>query len=57
MKIMAFNSSPRGDGESKTEMMLNALVSGMRDAGAVVEVAHLREKKIKYCESIVRNSK
>ena len=33
MKILALNSSPRGDGQSKTELMLNALVAGMREAG------------------------
>ena len=26
MKVMALNSSPRGDGQSKTGMMLNSLV-------------------------------
>ena len=30
-------------------MMLDALVQGMRDAGAEVETIHLREKKIKNC--------
>ena len=47
MKILALNSSPRSGGQSKTEIMLNALVSGMRKAGADVEVVHLRKKKIK----------
>ena len=45
MKILALNSSPRGGGQSKTEMMLNYLVEGMRDAGAAVEIVNLREKK------------
>ena len=49
MKIMALNSSPRSDGESKTELMLNALVEGMREAGAVVDVVALRDKKIRNC--------
>ena len=49
MKILALNSSPRSGGQSKTEIMLNALVSGMRKAGADVEVVHLRKKKIKKC--------
>ena len=49
MKILALNSSPRSGGQSKTEIMLNALVSGMRKAGADVEVVHLRKKKIKNC--------
>ena len=41
MKILALNSSPRGGGQSKTEIMLNALVAGMREAGAEVEVVDL----------------
>ena len=49
MKILALNSSHRANGESKTEIMLNSLVEGMRDAGAEVEVVDLRKKKIKNC--------
>ena len=49
MKILALNSSPRGDGQSKTELMLNSLVEGMRSAGAEVEVIDLREKKVNNC--------
>lgn len=49
MRILAINSSPRRTGESKTEMMLNCLVGGMREAGAEVDVVHLREKTIKNC--------
>ena len=49
MKILALNSSPRGDGESKTELMLNSLVEGMRSAGAEVEVIDLRKKKVNNC--------
>ena len=49
MKILALNSSPRTDGESKTEIMLNALVNGMREAGAEVEVVALRKKRINFC--------
>ena len=49
MKVLALNSSPRGSGQSKTELMLNCLVKGMRDAGAEVEVVALREKTIKNC--------
>ena len=45
MKILAINSSPRSGGRSKTELMLNHLVKGMRDAGAEVDVVNLREKK------------
>lgn len=51
MKVMAINSSPRtGSGESKTEMMLNSLISGMRQAGAEVNLVHLRDKKVRYCQ-------
>jgi multimeric flavodoxin WrbA len=49
MKVLAINSSPRGEGESKTGLMLNSLVKGMREAGAEIEVVHLRKKKINNC--------
>lgn len=49
MKVLAVNSSLRRDGESRTELMLSHLVSGMREAGAEVEVVNLRDKNIKYC--------
>jgi multimeric flavodoxin WrbA len=49
MKVMALNSSPRGEGQSKTELMLTHLVQGMQEAGAEVEVVELRKKKIHYC--------
>jgi putative sterol carrier protein/putative NADPH-quinone reductase len=49
MKILALNSSPRGDGQSKTGIMLNSLVEGMREAGAEVEVVSLSKKTIKPC--------
>lgn len=49
MKVLAINSSPRVGGISKTGMMLDALVKGMRDAGSDVETIHLREKKVKNC--------
>ena len=49
MKIFAINSSPRSRGQSKTDLMLNQLVEGMRDAGARVEVVNLRAKNIKNC--------
>ncbi len=49
MKVLALNSSPRGEGQSKTRIMLSHLVRGMAQAGADVEVVHLREKKIKNC--------
>jgi multimeric flavodoxin WrbA len=49
MKILAINSSPRTGAESKTELMLNHLVNGMREAGGDVEAVNLREKKINHC--------
>jgi FMN-dependent NADH-azoreductase/putative sterol carrier protein len=49
MKVLALNSSPRGAGQSKTEWMLEHLVTGMRKAGAEVEIVDLRKKKINYC--------
>lgn len=49
MKVLALNSSPRTGGQSKTELMLNALVEGMREAGADVEVVDLRTKKVNNC--------
>ena len=49
MKVLALNSSPRSAGESKTELMLNHLVKGMQEAGADVEIVHLRKKKINHC--------
>lgn len=49
MKVIALNSSPRGEGISKTGMLLDALAEGMREAGAEVETIHLRQKKINKC--------
>lgn len=49
MKVLAINSSLRGGGQSRTELMMTHLVKGMREAGAEVEVVHLRKKKVKYC--------
>ncbi len=51
MKVLALNSSPRGADQSKTELMLDSLVDGMRSAGANVDIVHLRSKKINYCIS------
>ena len=52
MKVLALNSSPRGEGQSKTGLMLNPLVLGMRDAGAEVEVVDLRKKTIRNCSGL-----
>lgn len=49
MKVYAINSSARVGGHSKTEMMLDHLVQGMRSAGAEVEVVNIFKQKIKYC--------
>jgi len=49
MQVLALNSSPRGAGQSKTNLMLTPLVEGMQDAGAEVEVIELRRKTIKNC--------
>ena len=38
MKVLALNSSPRVGRESKTEIMLDALFQGMKEAGAEVEI-------------------
>jgi multimeric flavodoxin WrbA len=49
MKVLALNSSARTGGESRTVLLLNRLVKGMRQAGATVSVVHLRQKNIKNC--------
>jgi len=49
MKVLALNSSPRGGDQSKTSIMLNQLVLGMRDVGAEVEVVELRKKTVRNC--------
>jgi putative NADPH-quinone reductase len=49
MKVLALNSSPRSEDQSKTELMLSHLAQGMREAGAEVEVVALRDKKVKNC--------
>jgi multimeric flavodoxin WrbA/putative sterol carrier protein len=49
MKVIAINSSPRGEKVSKTGLMLEALIKGMRKAGADVESIHLRKKVVKNC--------
>ncbi|MBW1680791.1 MAG: NAD(P)H-dependent oxidoreductase [Deltaproteobacteria bacterium] len=49
MKVLALNSSPRKPGVSKTLLMVEALVEGMREGGARVDLVHLRERNIKNC--------
>lgn len=49
MKVIALNSSARVGIQSKTELLLNALVEGVREAGGDVEIINLHKKKINYC--------
>jgi putative sterol carrier protein len=49
MKILTVNSSPRTGVNSSTELLLNHLVQGMREAGAEVCTVNLREKTIRPC--------
>ena len=50
MQVLALNSSPRSDQESKTALLLKRLTDGMADAGAQVETVELRAKKINPCQ-------
>lgn len=49
MNILAFNSSPRDNETSKTELVLQTFLTGARRAGAVAETLYLRDYKIKHC--------
>jgi multimeric flavodoxin WrbA len=49
VKVLALNSSPRDAAHSKTRLLLDRLVAGMRSAGAEVDVIHLREHDIRPC--------
>ena len=49
MQIVAFNSSPRDQGTSKTELVLQKFLEGARRAGASTETIYLRHYKIKDC--------
>jgi multimeric flavodoxin WrbA len=49
MKIVAFNSSPRSNDTSKTELVLQKFLEGARRAGAFTETVYLREYKINNC--------
>ncbi|GAX60249.1 beta-ketoacyl synthase [Candidatus Scalindua japonica] len=49
MKVLAINSSPRKEGQSRTKLMLDHLVIGIRDAGGEVEVVDLPNKKVNNC--------
>ena len=54
MRILTVNSSPRGDGQNKTELILNQIVEGMGDAGAQIDVVNLRKKKSKSASVVLR---
>jgi multimeric flavodoxin WrbA/putative sterol carrier protein len=49
MKVFAVNSSPRPMGQSRTLLMLESLLKGMRKAGADVAPVNLREKEVRFC--------
>jgi multimeric flavodoxin WrbA len=49
MRILAFNSSPRDNETSKTELVLQTFLTGARRAGAVAETLYLRNYKINHC--------
>ncbi len=49
MKILAFNSSPRDNETSKTELVLQKFLEGARRAGASAETLYLKNYKIKHC--------
>jgi hypothetical protein len=49
MRIIAFNSSPRDNQTSKTELILQKFLEGARRAGAATETLYLRDYKIKHC--------
>ena len=49
MKIVAFNSSPRSNDTSKTELVLQKFLEGARRAGASTETVYLRQYKINDC--------
>jgi hypothetical protein len=49
MHILAFNSSPRDNQTSKTELLLQQFLGGAGQAGAETETLYLRQYKIKHC--------
>jgi hypothetical protein len=49
MNILAFNSSPRGKEESKTELVLQKFLEGARQAGATTDTLYLRNYRIRHC--------
>jgi multimeric flavodoxin WrbA len=49
MHIVAFNSSPRDNETSKTEMVLQSFLAGARRAGAESQTVYLRNYRIRHC--------
>lgn len=49
MNILAFNSSPRDNQTSKTELVLQKFLEGARRAGGVTETLYLKNYQIKHC--------
>lgn len=49
MRILAFNSSPRDNQTSKTDLVLQKFLEGARRAGAETETIYLRNYQIKHC--------
>jgi multimeric flavodoxin WrbA len=49
MRIIAFNSSPRDNETSKTELVLQKFLEGARRACAQTETLYLRNYNIKHC--------
>jgi multimeric flavodoxin WrbA len=49
MRILAFNSSPRDNQTSKTELVLQKFLEGARMAGAETETLYLRNYRINHC--------
>jgi multimeric flavodoxin WrbA len=49
VQIIAFNSSPRDNRTSKTELVLQAFLNGARRGGAAAETLYLRQYRINHC--------
>lgn len=48
MKVLAINASPRGK-NGFTDRMLQPLLNGMQQAGAIIEAIYLADKKVHHC--------
>ena len=53
LKVLAINASQRASGQSKTQLLMEPLLEGMRQAGAEVETIHLRQKNIHPCVACI----